>query len=233
MLELFPEGFEEAERADGLELVAYTDSGGEERLWHAFGGARSIPVEEGWEDRWRTFHRPVRVGRLWIGPSWETPPADALAVRIDPGRAFGTGGHPTTRGCLELLSRVPPGSLVDLGCGSGVLAIAAARLGFGPVHALDDDPAAVEATERNARANGVTVETALADLLRDPLPEADVAVANLTRGLVEAVGPRLRARAAVTSGYLAPDQPGLPGFRRVERVEIEGWAADLHEAGSQ
>src|SRR5262249_18264869 len=107
MLELFPTGFEELDRADGVELAAYTDCLGEERLWHAFSGARSDPVKPGWEDRWRDFHQPVRVGRLWVGPPWRDPPDDALAVVIEPGRAFGTGGHATTRLCLELLLGVP------------------------------------------------------------------------------------------------------------------------------
>src|SRR5207253_10473172 len=102
MIELFPEGFEEVESDSGVELAAYTDSAGEERGWHVFAGARSSEVDDGREDRWRTFHRPVRVGRLWVGPPWETPPGDALPVVIDPGRAFGTGAHPTTRLCLEL-----------------------------------------------------------------------------------------------------------------------------------
>ena len=74
----------------------------------AFGGAARADVEEGWEDRWREFHRPVRVGPLWVGPPWEEPAADALAVVIDPGRAFGTGAHPTTRLCLELLAELEP-----------------------------------------------------------------------------------------------------------------------------
>jgi ribosomal protein L11 methyltransferase len=233
MLELFPGGFEEADVPDGLELVAYTDPAGEERLWHAFGGGRSSDVEDGWEDRWRAFHRPVRVGRLWIGPPWEQAPANALAVFIDPGRAFGTGGHATTRICLELLAGLPPAGLVDLGCGSGVLAIAAARLGFEPVRAVDVDPAAIEATERNASANGVRVEASLCDVLRDPLPELEVAIANLAFELFEALGPRLRSDTVVTSGYLASDRPRLAGFDTVERRELEGWAADLHERPSQ
>ena len=145
MLELFPEGFEERETADGLELVAYTDSGGEERLWAAFGAVQSEEVVGDWEERWRAFHRPVHVGSLWVGPPWEQPPEEATAVVIEPGRAFGTGGHPTTRLCLELLLELEPGSLLDVGCGSGVIAVAAACLGFGPVAAVDREPAALEA----------------------------------------------------------------------------------------
>src|SRR5437016_3537985 len=82
----------------------------------------AAPVENGWEDRWRDFHRPIRIGPLWVGPPWEEAPPGAVAVWIDPGRAFGTGAHPTTRLCLELLLDVRRGSLLDVGCGSGVIA---------------------------------------------------------------------------------------------------------------
>src|SRR6266508_1864708 len=129
VLVLVPEGFEEVDAGDELELVAYTDADGEERIRAAFGSVDSAPIEQGWEDRWREFHRSVRAGGVWIGPPWEKPPTDALAVVVEPGRAFGTGAHPTTRACVELLSRVEPVSLVDAGCGSGVLAIVAAKLG--------------------------------------------------------------------------------------------------------
>ena len=166
MLELFPGGFEERDHADGLELVAYTDDAGEERLWAAFGEVTAIDVPGGWEDRWREFHKPVRIGRLWVGPPWEPPPVDGEAIVVDPGRAFGTGGHATTRLCLQLLAELEPRSLLDAGCGSGVLAIAAARLGFAPVTALDHDPKALEATARNAAANGVSVECRLGDRSR-------------------------------------------------------------------
>ena len=127
MIELFPEGFEEVEDDDDIQLAAYTDASGEERLWHAFGGVRRTDVEAGWEERWRTFHRPVTVGPLWVGPPWEEPAAGLLPVVIDPARAFGTGAHATTRLCLELLVDLPRGSLLDVGCGSGVLAIAGAQ----------------------------------------------------------------------------------------------------------
>ncbi|MDX6518855.1 MAG: ribosomal protein methyltransferase, partial [Gaiellaceae bacterium] len=108
MIELFPHGFEEHDDMHGVELAAYTDASGEERLWHAFGAVQAQDVEDGWEDRWRRFHRPARIGRLWVGPPWEEPDSDAIAVVIDPGRAFGTGTHPTTRLCLELLGELEP-----------------------------------------------------------------------------------------------------------------------------
>src|SRR3954454_9296791 len=214
MLELFPQGFEEIEHPDGLELVAYTDDAGEERLWAAFGEVRADDVPADWAERWRDFHRPVRGGKLWIGPPWETPPGDVEAIVVDPGRAFGTGGHATTRLCLELLADLERGSLLDVGCGSGVLSIAAARLGFAPVIAIDHDSAAVDATARNATSNGVELELRLADALADPLPATDVAVANIAREAVERLGPLLDSPALVTSGYLEQDEPVLPGFRR-------------------
>jgi ribosomal protein L11 methyltransferase len=224
MLELFPEGFEEVESGDRLELAAYTDEAGEERLRAAFGAADSAEAPDDWADRWRAFHRGVRVGALWVGPPWEEPD-DVVSVVVDPGRAFGTGGHATTRLCLELLQLVPRGSLVDVGCGSGVLAIAAAKLGFGPVVALDNDPAAVEATEANASRNGVRLEARLADALAGPLPETDVAAANLTGEALPWLP--LRSVLVIASGYLAGDEIGLPAYAHAERRTLDGWAADL------
>ena len=227
MIELFPTGFEEREQRGGVELVAYTDAAGEERIWAVFGGAVGADVEAGWEERWRTFHRPARIGPLWIGPPWTEPDADAVPVVIDPGRAFGTGGHPTTRLCLELLPELDRGSVLDVGCGSGVLSVAAAKLGFAPVVAVDVEPQAIEATLANAAANGVAVEARVADVLRDELPQAEIAIANITFEVIEAAASRLGARSVLTSGYLASDTPSLAGYERVDRRERDGWAADL------
>jgi ribosomal protein L11 methyltransferase len=227
MIELFPEGFEEIESADGVELAAYTDAGGEERLWHAFGGTRSQEVGEGWEERWRDFHRPVQVGRLWIGQPWQERPDDVIAVLIDPGRAFGTGAHATTRLCLELLTRAERGSILDVGCGSGVLAIAAAKLGFAPVLGIDDEEAAIAAATGNAELNGLHIEFRRADASTDELPRSDVAVANITHALGTTVGTRVDCRILITSGYLVTEELDLPRFDHIERVTAEGWAADL------
>jgi ribosomal protein L11 methyltransferase len=229
MIDLFPDGFEEIEHTDGVELVAYTDASGEERLWHAFGAARGTEVPDGWEDAWRSFHRPIRIGPLWVGPPWETPDADALAIVIDPGRAFGTGSHPTTRLCLELLDGLPRGSVLDVGCGSGVLSIAAAKLGFGPVTAVDVEQAAVDATRANAEANGVEVDVDCVDALTQRLPRADLGIANIALGAVEAIAPRLEVARLLTSGYLQVDEPRLEGWRSVDRRRSEGWVADLFE----
>jgi ribosomal protein L11 methyltransferase len=227
MLELFPGGFEELDHPDGLELVAYTDDAGEERLWAAFGEVAAEDVTGGWEGRWREFHRPVRVGRLWVGPPWEQPPADVEAIVVDPGRAFGTGGHATTRLCLELIAELERGSMLDVGCGSGVLAIGAARLGFAPVTAIDHDSAAVEATLRNAAVNGVTLECHRTDALSEPLPSADVVVANISAEAVERLLLRLDAKTIVTSGYLEGDLAEWDGFELERRLTKNGWAADL------
>jgi ribosomal protein L11 methyltransferase len=210
-----------------VELAAFGESAA--RIVAAFAEASVTEVEPGWEDRWREFHRPVRVGRLWVGPPWERPPAGPVSLTIDPGRAFGTGAHPTTRLCLELLQELPRGSVLDAGCGSGVLAIAAARLGFAPVTAVDVAAAAVEATLANAAANGVAVEARLLDALAAEAPAADLALANIELRAVERLAPRLDAGRLVASGYLVRDEPALDGFARVERRELGGWAADLYE----
>ena len=230
VLPLAPDGFEEVERGDELELAVYGDSDAEERMRAAFPDASSSSVEPGWEDRWRAFHRPVRAGGLWIGPPWEPSPAGEVAVVVDPGRAFGTGSHPTTRACIELLSGVERGSLLDAGCGSGVLAVAGARLGFAPVFAVDHDPAAVEAAERTVRANGVHVRVNVADVRTDELPRVDVVVANIELRAVEALLARRPAATAVTSGYLPAEAPSRDGWEHEDRLELDGWAADVFVA---
>jgi ribosomal protein L11 methyltransferase len=224
---LFPEGFEEVERADRLELAVYTDAAGEERVRAAFPAAEAVDVPDDWRDRWQTFHRGARIGTLWVGPPWEDPPPDAVPVVIEPGSAFGTGGHATTRLCLDFIQGLPRGSLVDVGCGSGVLAVAAAKLGFAPVIAVDNEAASVEATAKNAERNGVAVEARLADGLAGPLPDADVAVANIAGEAVPWLA--LRSPLAITSGYLAGDEIGLAAYVHVERRRLDGWAADLFQ----
>ncbi len=224
-IELYPEGFEEGDE----ELAVYTDAAGEEQLRALFENVSSRSIEPGWEERWREFHRPVWVGPLWIGPPWEEPPADATTVVIDPGRAFGTGSHPTTRLCLEFLLELERGSLVDVGCGSGVLSVAAAKLGFDPIVAIDREPAAVEAVGRNAVANGVAIDVRLADVLAAGPPEADVGLANIDLASIEVLAPKLAVARLVTAGYFHSRMPSLAGFAHRERRIDGGWAADLFE----
>jgi ribosomal protein L11 methyltransferase len=186
-------------------------------------------VAAGWEDNWRGFHHGVVVGRFWVGPPWEVSPAGVEAVVIDPGRAFGTGAHPTTRLTLALLQEQPPGSLLDVGCGSGVLSIAAAKLGFAPLLAVDVDPDAVEVTRENAGANGVEIDARVCDALTDELPATDLVVANVALDVVEALLARVPAGRVIASGYLERDEPRVTGWRRVDRRTDGGWAADLVE----
>jgi ribosomal protein L11 methyltransferase len=211
-----------------IELVVYTDGEGEEALRRSFEGVSSSAIDAGWEDRWREFHRPVRAGGLWIGPPWEEAPEGEPTVVVDPGRAFGTGAHPTTRACIELLATLERGSVVDAGCGSGVVAVAAARLGFEPVLAVDLDPPAVEVARGTAALNRVEVDVRVADVLRDDIPAVDVLVANIELRVVEALLERRPpAHTAVTSGYLAGEQPCARAWDVVSELELDGWGAHV------
>jgi len=214
LLHIFPEGVEELDGAYavyaedpplGFDVIAVDD------------------VAEGWEDGWREFHHGVRVGRCWVGPPWEEPPQDAAAVVIDPGRAFGTGAHATTRLCIELLQDVEPTSLLDVGCGSGVLSVAAAKLGFAPVSAVDVDEVALEVTAANAAYNGVAVDVGT------ELRRAGLAVMNIALDVVERMLSELPVGRAITAGYLERDEPRVEGWYRLERRVRDGWAADLLE----
>ena len=199
LLELVPGGVEERDVGDALVEVVTEE------------------IADDWADRWRAFHSPVEIGgRLLVRPPWSPPPAtDVIDLVIDPGQAFGTGAHPTTKLCLELLLTIEPGgAFMDLGCGSGVLAIAAARLGWRPVDGVDFDPLSVTATRANAQANGADVAADRFDLLRDgAAPSAPTVAANLLRPLLLAL-----ARA----GFRDP-QPGTlvaSGLLRREADEV-------------
>jgi ribosomal protein L11 methyltransferase len=190
LLELAPSGVQESEVGEGVIEYAVYGAPGELPALPALEAAAGealvqITTEEipdDWSERWRQFHRPLILEeRLTVRPPWEPPGGTALDVVIDPGQAFGTGAHATTRLCLELMlaEPAPGGSFIDLGCGSGVLAIVAAKLGWSPVTALDNDPAAIAATRENAKANGIGLQARRFDLLREPAPPADFVAANV------------------------------------------------------
>jgi ribosomal protein L11 methyltransferase len=214
LLHLFPEGVEELDGA----FAVYAD---EPPI--GFDLIEADEVREGWEDAWKDFHHGVSIGRLWVGPPWESPPADLVPVVIDPGRAFGTGAHATTRLCLDLLQDAEPTSLLDVGCGSGVLSIAAAKLGFGPITAVDLDEVALDSARENAKVNGVEIE--IGELMRP----AALAVMNIALEVVEGLLPKLQVQRAITSGYLERDDPSVAGWQPIERRVRDGWAADLLE----
>ena len=220
LVQLAPNGVEE-ERGDGYVEYAIYGAEGElpelGRLEAVTGDGMieitSDRVPEDWADRWRDFHEPLLVGdRLLVRPSWEPPREGAADVVIDPGNAFGTGAHPTTRLCLELLLEVErsdgaQGPFADWGTGSGVLAIAAARLGWGPIVACDREEAALQATGANAKANGVELELMRVNLRAEEPPPAPTVVANLTAPVLLAVAARLDAppRTLICSGLLGPE----------------------------
>ena len=183
MRALFPGGIEEMRDARGrLEVAVYASP--PLTLPADLGPWRIEPVEDMRARVWREDHHGMLIGgRLWVGPPSEHPQEGALAVVIEQGHAFGSGAHATTTGCLELLCDLDDtGSVLDLGCGSGVLSIAAVRLGHTPVYACDVDPLAVSAARENVRVNDVDVEVFEADAASDELPTADLWLANLAKG---------------------------------------------------
>jgi ribosomal protein L11 methyltransferase len=196
--------------------------------------ATQAAQDDGWRDAMRRFHRPVTVaGTLMVRPPWTEPQEGLLDVVIDPGMAFGTAQHGTTRACLAMLCALPRGGAVlDAGCGTGVLAIAARRLGFDPVTAIDFDPLAVDATIANARANGVGLTVGRRTIGADRLPAADIVLANLTLTVLAVLADHLPdpgPRHMVLSG-LRPDEADRAaalfaphGLVELERVEDDGW----------
>jgi len=179
----------------------------ERALWHlqAFGlrpvgPLRIRPVDDAdWIDTWKEHFVPQRIGRVVIVPSWIDEPVaqGEVAVRLDPGMAFGTGLHPTTRGCLTLLQGVRPlpAAVLDVGCGSGILALAALALGAGRAVGIDTDPLAVEAARTNAERNGVgpRVVVRQGSLPPTPAQRYPLVLANLVAAVLVALAPRLAA----------------------------------------
>jgi ribosomal protein L11 methyltransferase len=197
LLELAPNGVEEERGPGFVEFAIYGPPGEVPELGElqaAAGGSlvdvTTTSVPDDWADRWADFHRPVEVGgRIGVRPSWWDARDGLLDVVVDPGRAFGTGGHPTTKLCLGLLVELEQGGeasgpLADWGTGSGVLAIAAAKLGWGPITACDREPASLEAAAANAEANGVELALERVDVREGAPPSAPTVVANLTANLL-------------------------------------------------
>jgi ribosomal protein L11 methyltransferase len=233
VVELGPGGVEEERGAGYVEYAIYGPPGELPELpdLRAAAGDGLVEIEttevpDDWADRWRDFHRPVAVagGRLVVRPSWEPGGGGGAEIEIvvDPGRAFGTGAHATTRCCLELLLVLADrgeaaGPLADWGTGSGVLAIAAARLGWAPVTACDHDRAALDAAASNARANGADVVSRLVNLREQAPPPAATVAANLTAPLLLPLAARMAAGEIAT-----PDRLVVSGLLAAERDRVAG-----------
>jgi ribosomal protein L11 methyltransferase len=256
LLELAPSGVEERDLGDVVEYAVYGAPGELPALPELRAAAGEALVDiateelpDDWAERWKAFHRPLEVraeGRsLRVRPPWE-PSAGGEEIVIDPAQAFGTGAHETTRLCLglllELAVRADLGASVDVGCGSGVLAIAAARLGWAPVLGIDIERESVRATLANAAANGVEVEARMHDLLRDgPAPGAPTVLANLLRPLLLRIAEDgfehgLIPDRLVAGGLLAPEADEVAGafaqrmaLRETARRQAGEWAALLLE----
>ena len=196
--------------------------------------------EEDWAESWKQHSRPISIGEhLYVCPSWDAvPPAGRIAVVIDPGMAFGTGQHPSTRGCLVLIERAVAARAIpralDLGCGSGVLAIALAKLGVGEVQAVDTDACARRVAASNSAANGVGAQVRIAASVEEVSGTVDLVVANLFADMLIALVPQVRSvlkpgGSFICSGLLSADEQRVgaayasSGFMQAGRYEEESW----------
>ncbi len=255
LAELAPAGLEERDVDESTVEYAIYGAPGElpplPDLRAAVGGAlvdvSTTELADDWDVRWRTWHPAVVVesgGRtLRVRPPWEEPLPGTIDVAIEPAQAFGTGAHETTRLSLTLLMELagkgadPLLALADWGCGSGVLAIAAAKLGFAPVIACDVEAASVAATRDGARDNGVAVEVSRCDLRRNPGPWAPTVTANLVRPLLLEVASGLGPlpERLVVSGLLRAEADEVAaafaarGMTETDRREGTEWSALLLE----
>lgn len=226
ILALQPAGWQEDE--GGRSLVFWLEHGAEADAAVAEGlkrvgalGRLEVSREQsGWEDAWRRFHTPHVIGRLYVRPPWYPAREDLLDIVVEAGLAFGTGGHASTRQCLELIQTMPSGSLLDLGSGSGVISFAALRLGFSPVCGIDIDPVAVHAAAGNAAMNGLAPTFLIGDAADGsyPLPAADVVVANIALRPILRLADRWRS-GEDGSGTAPPAQLLLSGLLVEQAVE--------------
>lgn len=233
-----PGGLEEIEDGDVVEYVLYGAPGelpaiGDVTAVVAGEALVEVSTSEIPEVDWHSFHVPIDVGPLRVRPPWHEPREGALDVLIEPGQGFGTGSHATTRLSLELLAElVPEGPIADWGCGSGILAIAAAKLGWGPVLACDIEPESVEAALDGARVNGVELEVTRCDV-RAGGPPAPTVLANLVRPLLLQVAEHLTEvpeRMIISGLELHEVDEVLLAFTRQNLIERDrreggGWAA--------
>ena len=243
LLELAPGGVEQVDGDGFVEYAVYGAPGelpsfpdGDAEVGGVLVRVRGEPVADDWAERWKEFHEPVLIAdRLFVRPPWAEARPGTLDLAIDPGQAFGTGAHATTRLSLELLLELEPdGSFADLGCGSGVLAIAAAKLGFAPVTAVDNEQAALEATVANAAANGVSLDRVeRIDLRAERPPGAETVAANLMRPLLLRLAERIDEppRALILSGLLDEEADEVAAafapLRERRRLSAQGWSALL------
>lgn len=248
LLPEFPDGVHVVDRADGPELLVYRREPPDPARAAAVGDLLREPptlseVSDDWRERRRDRYVPQTYGgRVVVRPAWAPPPASGLldVVLGDDHAAFGSGEHPTTRACLELLGQLPAEDrLADLGCGSGVVAVTAAVLGWRSVTAVDLDRRSVLATAANARRNGVEVEVAVADLTTDPPPAATLAVANVPAFVHERLAGRLACRTVVATGIEVSRRADVvaayeaAGFTPVVVEDLMGWTLLVAEAGNR
>jgi ribosomal protein L11 methyltransferase len=257
LVALAPGGFEQVDGDGVVEFALYGAPGelpdlpaGPAHIGTTEVHVSTTELGDDWANRWREFHKPAQIGRIHVRAPWHEAPAAAagkpepIDIVIDPAQAFGTGAHPTTRMCLELLQEVAAaapgalaggrGALADLGCGSGVLAIAAARLGFGPITAVDHEVAAIEATSGNARDNGVTLDrVARVDLRTEAAPVEALVVGNLVRPLLLRVAELLpeQPETLIVSGLLEGEEDEVAAafapLRERRRLRLQEWSALL------